>query len=210
MGVCYIRPVGLVRRHPIVFSLLAAALVVLTVVAATALAVWRAAHNDEARRVEHADVIAVLGAAQYNGRPSLTFQGRLRQAALLYQKGFATRILVLGGGQPGDRTTEADAGRLWLVDLGLPEAAVFAEPVGTSTYESLRAAADYMDQQGLDTAFLVSDPWHNLRIRRMARDLGIEAYVSATWHSAATSQWTRLDGYTRETFAYLYYRVFGH
>jgi uncharacterized SAM-binding protein YcdF (DUF218 family) len=66
-----------------------------------------------------------------------------------------------------------------------------------------------MKQQGLDSAFLVSDPWHNLRIRRMARDLGVEGYVSATWHSAAESQATRFQGYARETFAYLYYRVFG-
>jgi uncharacterized SAM-binding protein YcdF (DUF218 family) len=65
-----------------------------------------------------------------------------------------------------------------------------------------------MGSRGLESAFLVSDPWHNLRIRRMARDLGIEGYVSATWHSAARSQSTRLSGYTRETFAYLYYRVF--
>jgi uncharacterized SAM-binding protein YcdF (DUF218 family) len=64
-----------------------------------------------------------------------------------------------------------------------------------------------MRQHGMHSAFLVSDPWHNLRIRRMASDLGIVAYVSATWHSAARSQATRLDGYTRETFAYLYYRL---
>jgi uncharacterized SAM-binding protein YcdF (DUF218 family) len=65
-----------------------------------------------------------------------------------------------------------------------------------------------MDQNELRTAFLVSDPWHNLRIRRMARDLGIQAYVSATGASAARTQWTRLAGYVRETFGYLYYRVF--
>ena len=59
---------------------------------------------------------------------------------------------------------------------------------------------------GRHSAFLVSDPWHNLRIRKMASDLGMTAYVSATWHSAARSQWTRLNGYARETLAYLYYR----
>jgi uncharacterized SAM-binding protein YcdF (DUF218 family) len=71
------------------------------------------------------------------------------------------------------------------------------------------AAADLLEEQGLRSAFLVSDPWHNLRIRRMARDLGIEGYVSATWHSAARSQTTRLAGYSREVFAYLYYRLVG-
>jgi uncharacterized SAM-binding protein YcdF (DUF218 family) len=172
--------------------------------------VWRAAHNDEARLHDHADLIAVLGAAQYDGRPSPTFEGRLEQAALLYGRGFAPRVLVLGGNQPGDRTTEADAGRDWLISDGLPVDAVFAEPVGNSTLESLRAAASFMQARSLASVFLVSDPWHNLRIRRMARDLGLQAYVSATFHSAARSQGTRLAGYARETFAYLRYRILGH
>ena len=66
-----------------------------------------------------------------------------------------------------------------------------------------------MQAHGLHTVFLVSDPWHNLRIRRMARDQGAVAYVSATWTSAARTHTTRLDGYIRETFAYLAYRLFG-
>jgi uncharacterized SAM-binding protein YcdF (DUF218 family) len=201
--------VGLIRRHPIIISVLVVFLVILGMILATAVSVWRAAHTDEARRVGHADVIAVLGAAEYNGRPSPTFQGRLEQAELLFNKGFAPRILVLGGGKAGDRTTEAAAGRDWLISQGVPEDAVIAEPEGSTTLESLKAAAGYMRDNGLRSAFLVSDPWHNLRIRRMARDLGIDAYVSATWHSAARSQWKRLSAYTRETFAYLYYRALG-
>jgi uncharacterized SAM-binding protein YcdF (DUF218 family) len=65
-----------------------------------------------------------------------------------------------------------------------------------------------MRERGLESAFLVSDPWHNLRVKKMASDLGIQAYASATWHSAARSEGTRFDGYIRETFAYLYYRLF--
>jgi uncharacterized SAM-binding protein YcdF (DUF218 family) len=200
---------GFVRRHRVLLPLLVLFLGIIGLLIATGVAVWRAAHLDEARRVGHADVIAVLGAAQYNGRPSPIFQGRLEQAELLFHKGFSSRVLVLGGGKPGDRTTEAQSGKDWLVGRGLPEAAVFADPEGATTFESLKAAAGFMRDRGLHSAFLVSDPWHNLRIRRMARDLGIQAYVSATWHSAAKSQWKRLDGYGRETFAYLDYRVFG-
>jgi uncharacterized SAM-binding protein YcdF (DUF218 family) len=200
---------GFVRRHPIIITLLVVFLAILGVILATAVSVWRAAHTDEARRVGHVDVIAVLGAAEYNGRPSPTLQGRLEQAQILFDKGFAPRILVLGGGRAGDRTTEAAAGRDWLILQGVPEDAVIAQPEGNTTLESLEAAAGYMLDNGLRSAFLVSDPWHNLRIRRMARDLGIEAYVSATWHSAARSQWKRLSAYTRETFAYLHYRALG-
>jgi uncharacterized SAM-binding protein YcdF (DUF218 family) len=85
---------------------------------------------------------------------------------------------------------------------------VVASPVGGTTLESLRAAADWMRERDLRTAFLVSDPWHNLRIKRMASDLGIQAYASATWRSAARTEGTRLGGYVRETLAYLYYRLF--
>jgi uncharacterized SAM-binding protein YcdF (DUF218 family) len=176
---------------------------------ATAVAVWRAAHNDEASRRPRADAIVVLGAAQYDGRPSPVFEGRLDHAFLLFDQGFADRIIVLGAGQPGEQFTEAEAGAEYLVGEGVPGEAVIPSPRGQTTWESLRAAAELMDQEGLRSAFLVSDPWHNLRIRRMARDLGIQGYVSATWHSAARSQTTRLAGYSREVFAYLYYRVVG-
>lgn len=173
------------------------------------MAVWRSAHTDEASEVDRADVILVLGAAQYDGVPSPIFKGRLDHGALLFEKGFAERIMVMGARQEGDRFSEAEAGARYLVERGIPEDAVGASPEGRSTLESLRGAADQMRESEMDSAFLVSDPWHNLRIRRMARDLGIEGYVSATWHSAARSQSTRMQGYARETFAYLYYRVFG-
>jgi uncharacterized SAM-binding protein YcdF (DUF218 family) len=197
------------RRHPILslFALLAVGAVAL--VALTAYAVWHAAHTDDARRVPHADTILVLGAAQYGGRPSPVFVGRLQQAELLFDENRAGSVVVLGGNLPGDSTTEADAGRQYLVNQGLPPDQVFAEPAGNTTFESLRAAVQFMRAHGLHSAFLVSDPWHNLRIKRMAGDLGITPFASATWHSAARSAGTRLAGYLRETFAYLYYRVVG-
>ena len=178
-------------------------------IAASAVAVWRAAHTDEASRVDNADAILVLGAAQYGGVPSPVFQGRLDHGVILYERGFADLVVVLGAGRQGDISTEAEAGVSYLVEQGIPPGDAVASADGTTTFESLEAAADLMRQEGMDSAFLVSDPWHNLRLRRMARDLGIDGYASATWNSAARSQYTRLQGYARETFAYLYYRVFG-
>ncbi len=197
-----------VRRHPVVFALVAVVSVALLSLLVTGIAVWRAAHTDDASRVDRADVILVLGAAQYNGVPSPVFEGRLQHAALLYREGRADTIMVLGGAAPGDRSSEAAAGRDWLISDGVPSEAVVASPVGTTTLESLRAAADWMSERDLGSAFLVSDPWHNLRVKRMASDLGIEAYASATWQSAARTEGTRFGGYVRETFAYLYYRLF--
>jgi len=201
--------VGALRRNPVLLALAAALCVLLAVLGLTALAVWSSAHTDDASRVDHADVILVLGAAQYGGEPSPVFEGRLEHAALLYREGRAQTVLVLGGSAPGDTSSEAEAGRSWLIAAGLPAEDVVASPVGATTLESLRAAASWMREQGLRSAFLVSDPWHNLRVKRMASDLGIQAYASATWRSAARTEGTRFDGYLRETFAYLYYRLFG-
>jgi vancomycin permeability regulator SanA len=201
--------VTLVRRHPVLTVLALILLLVMTVVGASAFTVWRAAHTDDASQVERADIIIVLGAAQYGGTPSPVFRGRLDHAVLLYRQGRADRVMVVGSNEPGDSTTEAEAGREYLVSRGVPTDAALAEPVGRTTYESLVGAAGYMREHEMHTAFLVSDPWHNARIKRMASDLGIRGYASATWTSAARSEDTRFTGYARETVAYLYYRVFG-
>lgn len=195
-------------RRSLLVGLIVLAVLALPV-AASAVAVWRAAHTDDASRIDSADVIVILGAAQYGGEPSPVFRGRLDHGKLLYDRGFSDRIMVLGAGQEGDEFTEAEAGAEYLAGLGVPPEAIDISPVGSTTFESLRAAAHEMEEADLHSAFLVSDPWHNLRIKRMASDLGIRGYASATWHSAAQSQTTRLQGYARETFAYLYYRVFG-
>jgi vancomycin permeability regulator SanA len=201
--------VNRIRRHPILAGVALVLLVFLTMLGASAMTVWRAAHDDDASRIERADLIIVLGAAQYGGTPSPVFQGRLDHAVLLFRQGRADSVMVVGGKAPGDSTTEAQAGRDYLVSQGVPADSVVAEPVGRTTYESLVGAATYMNEHEMESAFLVSDPWHNARIARMASDLGIRGYASATWTSAATSEDTRFSGYARETLAYLYYRVFG-
>jgi uncharacterized SAM-binding protein YcdF (DUF218 family) len=84
-----------------------------------------------------------------------------------------------------------------------------ALPIGTTTFESLEAAAAYLRDLGGESAFLVSDPWHNARVTAMAGDLGIDGHASATWTSGARSEDTRGQGYLRETFAYLYFVIAG-
>jgi vancomycin permeability regulator SanA len=201
--------VRVLRRHPLLT--LAALLLTLAVgaVAFSAVTVWNEAHHDDASDIERVDAIVVLGAAQYDGTPSPVFEGRLDHAALLFEQGRADLVFLLGANRPGDRTTEAESGRAYLVERGVPESALVALAEGTTSYTSLRAVASAMRERGLASAFLVSDPWHNARIQRMAADLGIEGHASATWTSAARTEETRLSGYVRETFAYLYYRVAG-
>jgi vancomycin permeability regulator SanA len=201
--------VGVIRRHPFTAAVSFLVLLAVGFLVGCAIVVWRAAHHDDASELDRADAIVVLGAAQYDGEPSPVFAGRLDHAALLFRQERAERVLVLGGSQPGDRFTEAQAGASYLAAVGVPSEAIVEVPEGHTTFESLRAAARVMREAGLASAFLVSDPWHNARVERMAGDLGIDGHASATWQSAARSQETRLEGYVRETLAYVYYRVFG-
>ena len=200
---------SLIRRHPLLGAAGFVLLVLAVVMAASAVIVWREAHHDDASDIATVDAIVVLGAAQYDGDPSPLFEGRLDHATLLFGQDRAPSVIVLGANRPGDRTTEAEAGRDYLIAQGIPSDAVVAVPVGTTSFESLDAAAKAMDELGMDSAFLVSDPWHNARIQRMASDLGITGYASATWTSAANTEETRVPGYVRETFAYIAYRVLG-
>jgi uncharacterized SAM-binding protein YcdF (DUF218 family) len=196
-------------RHPVLLVVALALVVGLVAIIASGVTVWRSAHHDDASEVGQVDAIVVLGAAQYDGDPSPVFRERLNHAVLLWGQGRAGLILTLGAKQPGDRTTEADAGRDYLIAEGVPTDSVVALPIGHTTFQSLRAAARFLHDQDLRSAFLVSDPWHNARIERMALDLGLDGYASATWTSAASSQESRSLGYLRETFAYLYYRTVG-
>ncbi|MEY4401514.1 MAG: hypothetical protein RL072_1379 [Actinomycetota bacterium] len=146
------------------------------------------AFSQGAARVE---AIVVLGAAQYDGRPSPQFAARLDHALVLWQRGAAESIVVTGGKQSGDRFTEAESGREYLVTRGVPASAVQVEPRGASTYESLRAVASLLgsrlDERGSEESVvraahivIVSDPYHLLRARLVAAELGLSAEVSAT------------------------------
>ena len=183
----------------------ALALAVLVVVGGTALRVWWTARGDERRT---SDVIVVLGASQFDGRPSSVLEARLEHAKTLYQEGVAPRVLTVGGGAPGDRTTEAAAGKAYLTQRGVDR--VLAVPEGRDTLQSLRAVQQQMSQRGWDTAVLVTDPWHALRALRMASDVGIDAVSSPTRAGPSVrTRGTQLRYIVRETAAYLYYRAFG-
>jgi len=196
-------------RHPVWTVLFAIVFAVVLLVAGAAVIVWRAAHHDAAADHDRADAIVVLGAAQYNGRPSPVFQGRLDHAALLWHQGRGDLVITVGSKQAGDRFTEAQAGRQYLIAQGVPSDRIVNVDIGHTTYQSLQAVSHEMRDRGLSSAFLVSDPWHNARITAMAGDLGLDGYASATWTSADASTESRAKEYARETLAYLYYRLFG-
>lgn len=182
---------------------MAAVAICLLIVAVTAGRVWWTARTDDRRA---SDVIVVLGASQFDGRPSEVFAARLKHAARLYRDRVAPRLITVGGSAPGDRFTEAVAGRLWLTENGIPASAVVAVPVGHNTLQSLRAVASRMSTGGWDSAVVVTDPWHSLRSRTIARDRGIDAVTSPARSGPAVRQRsTQLRYVGRETAAYLVY-----
>ena len=126
------------------------------------------------------DAIVVLGAAQYNGRPSPVLRARLNHALSLYREGHAPRIIVTGGMGRGDTTSEASVGRRFLVSHGVPSAVVIVQAQGRSTEASMTAAAEWLQHEGLRRVLLVSDPFHMLRLRMEARRTNLEAYTSPT------------------------------
>lgn len=181
------------------------ALVMVVVYGATAVRVWQVARTDDRDKVQ---AIVVLGASQFDGRPSRVFEARLRHAQALYDQKVAPRIVTVGGGRPGDRFTEAEAGARYLRDHGVPASAVQAVGEGSNTVESLEAASRSLAD--LTTVVLVTDPWHSLRSRRIATDLGFDAATSPTRSGPVVhSRTTEARYILREAGAYLYYRLFG-
>lgn len=161
--------------------------------AVTLVQVWRAGESGVPESVE---VIVVLGAAQYDGRPSAQLAARLDHGLALWQDGVAPLLMVTGGNRPGDRFTEAEAGLAYLVERGVPESAILREDVGTTTYESLASAAGVLQAQGLNEVVLVTDPFHSLRSKLIAEEVGLTASLSPT----PTSVVTGWSSFRREVF----------
>jgi uncharacterized SAM-binding protein YcdF (DUF218 family) len=167
------RPLFRRARRAIGLIMLAAASVY-TVALVTVLIV---SQQDQRRAV---DAIVVLGAAQYNGRPSPVLRARLDHALRLYNEGYAPRIVVTGGIGKGDTTSEALVSRHYLLARDVLPADIVVQPQGRSTQASMTAVADWLEAEGLHSVILVSDPFHMFRLRLEARRTDLEAYTSPT------------------------------
>jgi vancomycin permeability regulator SanA len=195
------RPVWRHLRRFVLGVLLVGALVV----GGTGFRVWLVARGDDRTS---ADVVLVLGAAQYDGKPSQVLEARLQHAKNLYDEGVAPYIVTTGGNKPGDNYTEATAGDRWLVEHGVPKNRIIPVGEGSDTLGSLKAAAERIHDRGWRTAVIVSDPWHSLRARTMASDVGLDAWTSPT-HSGPIVQTraTQVRYIFYETAALLYYHA---
>ena len=147
----------------------------LWLISAAAVLVWSS--RDEATP---AQAIVVLGAAQYAGKPSPVLRARLDHALDLWNRHLASLLILTGGTGSGDTTSEAAVGRNYAKKHGVPDSAILVENAGRTTSESMRAVAGMLEVRGLQSALLVSDPFHMLRLRILARRFGFTPYTSPT------------------------------
>lgn len=164
--------VNLVRR---ILTIVVVGIFALWVISAAAVLIWSS--RDEARP---AQAIVVLGAAQYAGKPSPVLRARLDHALDLWNRRLATLLILTGGTGAGDTTSEAAVGRTYARKHGVPDSAILVESEGRTTSESMKAVAGMLEVRGLQSALLVSDPFHMLRLRILARRFGFTPYTSPT------------------------------
>ena len=182
-----------------------AVVLVLVYLVVTFFQVWSASERDQAR---HVQAIVVFGAAQYAGRPSPVLKARLDHAADLYQRHLADVVVVTGGNQPGDITTEASASAAYLGKKGIPDSHILREVAGHNSWQSLASAAGFLKARHITVVLLVSDPFHSARIAAMAKELGLTAYVSPT-HTSPIKGSSRLSYFGKETVAVAAGRIVG-
>ena len=131
---------------------------------------WFDARNT---KIESADAIVVMGAAQLVGRPGEVLEARLLEAKRIYENKYAKRLFTLGAGAPGDRFTEAGAAREWLGRNGIPRKSITAIRIGRDSYTSIEGLAKTVDEVKYKKIIIVTDPYHCLRSKTMAADFGV-------------------------------------
>ena len=157
----------------------ALAMFLYVVIIATAV-MWTGSHNT----TKNADVIVVMGAAQYDGVPSPLLESRLAQVLELWKAKRAPLIAVTGGKRAGDRFTEAATSRRWLTDSGVPASSIVSEESGTSTWQSLENLSPVLTQANARTVIAVSSSWHVERVALSLRELGFTTSSSAPARAA--------------------------
>ena len=138
-------------------------------------AIRRQAAKDEARP---ADAIVIFGAAEYNGTPSPVLKARLDHAQDLDERTLAPVLITTGGSGGDPRFTEGGVARDYLIQQGVAEAKILSETRSDTTWDSVRAVTQILQQRRLSTCIVVSDGFHLYRIKLMFRSLGITAYAS--------------------------------
>ena len=185
-------------------AFVSAVLLVAVCLIATAFSIVSFSHTDEARP---ADSAVVLGAAAPDGKVSPVYRERINHAVGLYESGFVKYIIMTGGTADGNTVSDALAAKNYAASQGVPENRILIEDKSTITEENLEYSKRIMDEYGLDSALIVSDPLHMKRAMLMADDYGLTAFSSPTRTSMYKSVKTKLPFLLREEFFYIGYRI---
>lgn len=172
-------------------------------IAYVSLRIERQSTKDEAR---NADVILVLGAAEYRGRPSQVLRARLDHALELYRRKLAPLILTTGGAGGDPVFTEGGVGRSYLIGQGVPPESIIVENEGESTVESTAMAGEIMRRMGLHSVIVVSDGYHIYRVKRMLQFRGLNVYGSPRKEQPQPGLHERWN-YVKQAIGYLLWRA---
>lgn len=164
------------------------------------------AHEDQAAP---ADAIAVLGAAEYDGRPSPVYRARLDHALDLYREGIAPRIITVGG-PGGDEYNEGAVGREYLMSQGVPEQDIVAETHSRDTEQSVERIAVIARANGLRRLVVVSDPTHMFRIHAICAADGLDVLTSPRRSATAPDEPLEFRRVAHEMVSYTLWRMHLH
>ena len=182
---------------------IAAAAALAASIAYVSVRIERQSTLDEA---QPADVILVLGAAEYRGRPSQVLRARLDHALDLYRRQLSPRILTTGGAGGDPVFTEGGVGRSYLISHGVPPEAVIVENEGQTTVESTAMAGEIMRRMGLGSVIVVSDGYHIYRVKRMLQFRGLSVYGSPRKERNLETLRERWN-YVKQAIGYLLWRA---
>jgi uncharacterized SAM-binding protein YcdF (DUF218 family) len=156
-----------------------------------------------------ADAIGVLGAAEYDGRPSPVYRARLDHALELYHRGIAPLIITLGG-PGGDQFTEGSVGEGYLISKSVPEQAIIAETESRNTEESARRIAVIARANGLHRLVVVSDDTHMFRIHAICAAEGLDVLTSPRPRPAVEDRALEAERIAHEIISYTFWRLHLH
>jgi len=156
-----------------------------------------------------ADAIGVLGAAEYDGRPSPVFRARLDHALELYHRNIAPLIITLGG-PGGDEYTEGSVGEEYLISKGVPEEDIIAETESRNTEESARRIAVIARVNGLHRIVIVSDGTHMFRIHAICAADGLDVLTSPRERPAVEDRTLEAERIAHEILSYTLWRMHLH
>jgi uncharacterized SAM-binding protein YcdF (DUF218 family) len=192
---------------PIRLALRLASLVVLAIVVyfgVSLVQVWLTSRHYDPHP---ADVIMVMGAAQYNGVPSPDLAARLNEAVKLFNNKDAPQIMLTGGKEKGDLHTEAGSGYAYLTAHGVPGSDIL-QAGGNTTYQNIAQAAPQLLARHATTVLVTTDPFHEDRSMAISSSFGLVPSPTPT-KTSPIKGWSTVPYFLKEAVGVGLGRVIG-